>query len=131
MGKASMEPRLVRRGNSIHGCLLTLIQMGFNGATSRKTWKREEGSREEGTIQASMEPRLVRRGNLPDNRLLHGDGRASMEPRLVRRGNVLLALIAEERINASMEPRLVRRGNLHATGLYPPWWEGLQWSHVS
>jgi len=61
---ASMEPRLLRRGNM--------------------KWQ----ERCDGGLVASMEPRLLRRGNLvivePPGIGMVG---ASMEPRLLRRGN--------------------------------------------
>jgi len=61
---ASMEPRLLRRGNP------------------------PDEMTEEARELASMEPRLLRRGNMDAaGRGLLLDGFASMEPRLLRRGN--------------------------------------------
>jgi len=60
---ASMEPRLLRRGNA---------QTADVPAVPRR---------------ASMEPRLLRRGNHSEGFARGRIGRASMEPRLLRRGN--------------------------------------------
>jgi len=58
-----MEPRLLRRGNSL---ALGKVQFckSFNGATPSQTWKRVEPIRASGVGAASMEPRLLRRGNI-------------------------------------------------------------------
>jgi len=64
---ASMEPRLLRRGNG---------DLGIGAERPART--------------ASMEPRLLRRGNASMWTNWSKSAVASMEPRLLRRGNVLL-----------------------------------------
>ena len=109
--RASMGPRLFRRGNSLAAAELTEIPT------------------------ASMGPRLFRRGNRvicagnpPTDELQWGhvfsdveivaawcfgvrNGRASMGPRLFRRGNMVLFFGRGDEETASMGPRLFRRGN--------------------
>jgi len=105
---ASMEPRLVRRGNVVSANYIIVGWFGFNGATSRKTWKRDG-----------------------DQHAVRRPGHASMEPRLVRRGNVDKIPGWEEMLFASMEPRLVRRGNAPGIEIFNGDRRRLQWSHVS
>ncbi len=110
-GRASMGPRLFRRGNA--------------------TWQGLRKSRQ----LASMGPRLFRRRNPPEsvsqnaaNGLQWGHAfsdvetdltapiatmadEASMGPRLFRRGNFRYYTLLESLARASMGPRLFRRGN--------------------
>jgi len=62
--EASMEPRLLRRGNAVHFALADIREGGFNGATPSQTWKRTSRFRGGEDEEASMEPRLLRRGNI-------------------------------------------------------------------
>jgi len=135
-GNASMEPRLLRRGNTtssvllanalrrlqwshafsdVETCASPLIladSSGFNGATPSQTWKPAAGQRRRSICGASMEPRLLRRGNTRQTARLRNASGASMEPRLLRRGNgVIYNADKSWGQYASMEPRLLRRGN--------------------
>ncbi len=86
-GRASMGPRLFRRGN-----------LGRNTISCMQT-------------VASMGPRLFRRGNNVMDWVKDTANEASMGPRLFRRGNDMQELKLTKIHNASMGPRLFRRGN--------------------
>jgi len=108
---ASMEPRLVSRGNRSSRPALCLPPRCFNGAAARKPRKPPASTARSIAPRASMEPRLVSRGNSPSSRHHPSMATASMEPRLVSRGNPCLWAWAHPATRASMEPRLVSRGN--------------------
>jgi hypothetical protein len=135
---ASMEPRLLRRGNCQHRRADEGAAESFNGAASSQTRKLQRRRRQRGrrvglqwsrvfsdaeianTVaqmkeqqKASMEPRLLRRGNGGCCGPRTDPGRASMEPRLLRRGNAALGGDIQLADRASMEPRLLRRRKSH------------------
>src|ERR1043166_7072127 len=65
--EASMEPRPHERGNAGDVVAQLNALLGFNGATSSRTWKRRDERHSPCRVFASMEPRPHERGNLRVN----------------------------------------------------------------
>ncbi len=110
--RASMGPRLERRGRGSRGCVCWPPRHRFNGAaagTPRAASPRQ--GQPPIPDQASMGPRLERRGRYRDWHSSQFYSWASMGPRLERRGRCRpggrCAIRAQR---ASMGPRLERRG---------------------
>ena len=85
---ASMGPRLFRRGNSIWMTILTFLQSSFNGATPFQTWKQHTPRPRPQTAARLQWGHAFSDVETCGDR--HGDcraSRASMGPRLFRRGN--------------------------------------------
>jgi len=96
--QASMEPRLLRRGNRGVAAAGQCVCVRFNGATPSQTWKPCCHPRHLSLSAASMEPRLLRRGNEVPHLASEPVNLASMEPRLLRRGNTEIAVTTGDRI---------------------------------
>jgi len=128
--RASMGPRLFRRGNNTLRRRMRPGARRFNGATSFQLGNSGGTSGFWRLPTASMGPRLFRRGNLRFR--LHFPPRSLWLQWGHVFSDVEITVYDEERmrkITASMGPRLFRRGNI--MGLYstvPA--DKLQWGHV-
>ncbi len=110
--RASMGPRLFRRGNSGLIAMSKSLALCFNGATSFQTWKFLTDNEfpkipigfNGATSFQTWKFGIDAGGMIPYTN-------ASMGPRLFRRGNCLLGQVRNLLRSASMGPRLFRRGN--------------------
>jgi len=104
---ASMGPRLFRRGNADHIVQVFCQPLGFNGATSFQTWKRE----------------ILPASDSAEDKLQWGHVFSDVE-------TALLPAAAISPIAASMGPRLFRRGNARSFKKDSCSFGELQWGHV-
>ncbi len=143
--QASMEPRPFERGNQLAVPVRSSSEVGFNGATSFRTWKPIASARSVPAVaslqwshvlsnvetvyrsqkcltafrHASMEPRPFERGNdIKDREKEFPFKVASMEPRPFERGNAAHSRERKHSTGASMEPRPFERGNLPDCSTY-------------
>src|SRR5579875_2155181 len=116
LGRASMGPRLVNRGN---GGNIAAVQPTNVALQWGRDWLIAEitpmPTLKPRAYAASMGPRLVNRGNPCSCWILEAVRTASMGPRLVNRGNQAYnRYYCRCGYCASMGPRLVNRGNPRA-----------------